>query len=67
MYVWFFDPMKYADKKNRGVSKGGAGGAIAPPPLFGRTEGALPLAVLLAPPPHFKKLLTPLKNIDWKV
>ena len=39
----------------RGVNKGGAGGAIAPP-LFGRIEGAagggaaLLLAILLAPP-----------------
>ena len=60
----------------RGVSKGGAGVAIAPP-LFGRIEGAAGSGA--APhyylqyflPPHFKKLLTPLDkdefwlNIVW--
>ena len=51
----------------RGVSKGGAGEAIAPP-LFGRIEGAAGsgagphyyLQYFL--PPHFKKLLTPLHD-----
>ena len=55
---------------NRGVSKGGAGGAIAPP-LFGRIEGAAGSGA--APhyylqyflPPHFKKLLTPLSHTMW--
>ena len=59
----------------RGVSKGGAGGAIAPP-LFGTIEGAagdgathaaLLLYITTCPPPHFKKLLTPLISIqpEW--
>ena len=34
--------MPYLDDFNeyRGLNKGGAGGAIAPPPYFGRIEGA---------------------------
>ena len=55
----------------RGISKGGTGGAIPPPPLFGRIEGAdgsgaTPHYYLYCYlPPHFEKLLTPLlmKNI----
>ena len=51
----------------RGVSKGGAGGAIAPP-LFGRIEGAAGggatphYYLYYYLPPHFKKLLTPLHS-----
>ena len=50
---------------NRGVSKGGAGEAIAPP-LFGRIEGAAGdgatphYYLYYYLPPHFEKLLTPL-------
>ena len=53
---------------NRGVSKGGAGEAIAPP-LFGRIEGAAGdgatphYYLYYYLPPHFKKLLTPLQVI----
>ena len=49
----------------RGVSKGGARGAIAPP-LFARIEGAAGSGatphyyLYYYLPPHFKKLLTPL-------
>ena len=54
----------------RGVSKGGAGGAIAPP-LFGKIEGAAGggatphYYLYYYLPPHFKKLLTPLLFIHF--
>ena len=56
--------MSFYNQLSRGVSKGGAGGAIAPP-LFGTIEGAAgdgatPHYYLYYLPPNFKKLLTPL-------
>ena len=56
----------------RGVSKGGAGGAIAPP-LFGTIEGAAGAGatphyyLYYYLPPHFKKLLTPLQSIYYVI
>ena len=61
----------YVPLYNRGVSKGGAGGAIAPP-LFATIEdaagdGDTPHYYLYYYlPPHFKKLLTPLNIIGGK-
>ena len=61
-----------SENYHRGVSKGGAGGAIAPP-LFGKIEGAAGggatphYYLYYYLPPHFKKLLTPLfmeKNLE---